>query len=126
MTATEAWKHIQEIHYGLEFGPKWGPGAGGKARGKRMIEQDDPDADTEEGVKLRTKVYGKKKPLVVQDGSMLGKKVTKSTASIDQSSEPALPLQERTPNTRLRVEQMDTQQNKQVDHDLSVIDPLLR
>jgi hypothetical protein len=125
MNAIEAWKHIQEIHYGLEFGPKWGPGATGKARGKRMIEQDDPDADTE-GVKLRTKVYEKKKPLVVQDGSMQVKKATKSTASIDQSSEPALPLQEKTPNTRLTVEQMGTQRNKQVDHDLSVIDPLLR
>jgi hypothetical protein len=71
-------------------------------------------------------VYEKKKPLVAQGGSMPSKKATKSTAWIDQPSKPALPLQEKIPNTRLTVEQMSTLQNKQVDHDLSVIDPLLR
>lgn len=127
MTATEAWKHIQEIHYGLEFGPKFGPGATGKVRGKKRVTvPDDSDSETEERVKIRTKVYDKKKPLLAQDGSMPGKKVTRRTASIDQSSEPALPLQEKNPNDRLTVEQMGTQQTKQIAHDLSVIDPLLR
>jgi hypothetical protein len=57
---------------------------------------------------------------------MLGNKGTKWTASIDQTSKPALPLQEKTPNTRLTMEQIGTPQNQQVDYDSSVIDPLLR
>jgi hypothetical protein len=126
MTATEAWKHVQEIHYALEFGPKWGPGATGKASGKRVLTQADDDSDAEEKVQVRTKVYEKKKPRVVQDDSMLGNKGTKWTASIDQTSKPALPLQEKTPNTRLTMEQIGTPQNQQVDYDSSVIDPLLR
>jgi hypothetical protein len=121
---TEAWKHVQEIHYALEFGPKWGPGAAGKGRGKRVTQADD-DSDADE-VQVRTKVYEKKKPRVVQDGSVLGKKETKWTASIDQTSKPALPLQEKTPNRRLAGEPIGTPQNQQVDYDLSVIDPLLR
>jgi hypothetical protein len=125
MTPTEAWQHMQEIHYALEFGPKWGPGATGKARGKREVVYES-DSEAEERVKIHTKVYKKMKPLVVQDGSMPGKKAISRTASIDQSSEPALALQEKNPNTRLAMEQMGTQQNKQIAHDLSVIDPLLR
>ncbi len=69
MTATEARKHIQKIHYGLEFGPKWGPGATRKARGKRKIEEDDSGTETEVPLKVGTKVY-EKKSVLAENGSV--------------------------------------------------------
>jgi hypothetical protein len=124
MTPTEAWKHIQDMHYGLEFGPQWGPGAPGKIRGKRKMEQhDDEGADI---ANFRTKVYEKKKPVVAPSGSVPGKKATKSAAPISQSSKTALALKERSANTRLTVDQSGTRQNRQMDYDLSVIDPMLQ
>lgn len=119
MNPVEAWKHIQEIHYGMEFGEQWGPGAPGRGKGKRAMN---------DGEEIRTKMYEKKKPAVIQSESRPSKRPAKSMPPIARPR--GVPFKENNPNTHLTLQRI-TPPHAHKEYigengDLSLVDPMIR